>query len=110
VALDLLRRYDDGALLRHHLLASAHAASAVALDWRVANRLSVTHTEATAQDRAVLAIACHVSGRVDPLVPLPDALHDVGIARWDVMRALDSLAGRPTGSAPPELPDSRPTR
>jgi len=45
------------------------------------------------QDRAVLAVACHLSDHVTPLVSLADALHHVGAARFMVLQAIDGLTG-----------------
>ncbi len=107
-AIALLRGYDDGVWLRQ--LSSLRGSGAVdrgSIDWTAANRLSVTHTKATLQDRAVLAIACHLSDCVEPLVSLPDALHYVGSGRAEVMKALIGLAGLhpdPQGTWPTDCP------
>lgn len=94
-ALSLLRDYDAGAWLQHHRFADECLQSdGTRIDWVAANRLSTLYTEATVQDRAVLAVACHLSDIVTPHVSMLDALHCVGAARWDVLKALDSVTGR----------------
>lgn len=107
-AITLLRGYDDGVWLPCLLsLRGSGAVDGGSINWTTANRLSVTHTEATLQDRAVLAIACHLSDCVEPLVSLPDALHYVGSGRAEVMKALIGLAGLhpdPHGTWPTDCP------
>lgn len=96
VALQLLRVYDGGAWFGHHRFAEvvARADEGASIDWAQADRLSTIYTEATVQDRAVLAVACHLSDEVTPSVSLSDALHLVGAARPVVLRALDALTGK----------------
>ena len=107
-AVTLLRGYDDGVWLRRlRSLRGSGPVDGGSINWTTANRLSVTHTEATLQDRAVLAIACHLSDCVEPLVSLPDALHYVGSGRAEVMKALIGLAGLhpdPQGTWPTDCP------
>ena len=94
-AIDLLLTYADGAWLRHRRFAAdalTHVGG-VAIDWHAANRLTTVDTEATVQDRAVLAVACHLSGHVDPDVSLADALHFVGDARELVLESMGRVAG-----------------
>ena len=81
------------------------------IDWHAANHLSTVDTEATVQDRAVLAVACHLSGQVDPDVTLPDALHFVGDAKQLVLEAIATVAGThpdPDGSWPTDCSSSCP--
>lgn len=94
-ALGLLRAYDDGAWLHHHRFIDdvADHTAPHTINWAVANRLSTIDTEATVQDRAILAVACHLSGDVDPLVSLPDALHHIGTGRQPVLEVIAHVAG-----------------
>ena len=104
-AVELLIAYADAAWLRHPAFAGAvlRHRDGVSIDWHAANRLSTVDTEATVQDRAVLAVACHLSGQVDPDVTLADALHFVGDAKQLVLEAIATITGThpdPDGSWP----------
>lgn len=94
-AIRLLVDYDDGAWLRHHRFAVDVRAQAGAdgIDWAAASHLSTISTEATLQDRAVLTVACHLSGHVNPDATFADGLHFVGSARDLVLRVIEELAG-----------------
>jgi hypothetical protein len=94
-ALELLVAYDDGAWLRHPRFVSdvLRGGRAGSINWHAANHLSTVDTEATVQDRAILAVACHLSGEVDPDVPLADALHFVGDAALLVLESMRRVAG-----------------
>lgn len=94
-ALGLLVAYDDGAWLRHPRFVSdvLHGGRAPSIDWHAANHLSTVDTEATVQDRAILAVACHLSGEVDPDLPLADALHFVGDAARSVLESMRRVTG-----------------
>ena len=94
-ALELLVAYDDGAWLRHLRFVSGvlRGGQARSIDWQAANHLSTVDTEATVQDRAIRAVACHMSGEVDPDVPLADALHFVGDAALLVLESMRRVAG-----------------
>ncbi|RYC10548.1 hypothetical protein [Nocardioides zhouii] len=94
-ALRLLGAHDGGMWLQHHRFVDAvlPPKGASRMDWTWANRLSTMDTEATVQDRAVLAVACHLSGHVTPLIPVAEALHNVGAARSIVLHAIDGLTG-----------------
>ena len=94
-ALELLVAYDDGAWLRRPRFVSdvLRGGRARSINWHAANHLSTVDTEATVQDRAILAVACHLSGEVDPDVPLADALHFVGDAALLVLESMRRVAG-----------------
>ena len=112
-AIDLLVAYAGGAWLRHPRFAAdvLSPAGGVTIDWPAANHLSTVDTEATVQDRAVLAIACHLSGEVEPDVSLAEALHFVGDAHRLVLDSMERIAGAhpdPGGSWPTDCSPSCP--
>lgn len=112
-ARELLIAYDDGAWLRHPRFVSdvLRGGRARSINWHAANHLSTVDTEATVQDRAILAVACHLSGEVDPDVPLADALHFVGDAALLVLESMRRVAGahpKPDRSWPTDCSPSCP--
>lgn len=112
-AIELMVEYAGGALLRHPRFAADVLSSGggITVDWPAANHLSTVDTDATVQDRAVLAIACHLSGEVEPDVSLADALHFVGDARQLVLESMARVAGAhpdPGGSWPTDCSPSCP--
>lgn len=112
-AIELMVAYAGGAWLRHPRFAAEVllTSGGVMIDWPAANHLSTIDTEATVQDRAVLAIACHLSGEVEPDVSLADALHFVGDARQLVLESMERVAGAhpdPGGSWPTDCSPSCP--
>lgn len=112
-AIELLVAYAGGAWLRHPRFAAdvLSPGRGITVNWPAANHLSTVDTEATVQDRAVLAIACHLSGEVEPDVSLADALHFVGDAHRLVLESMERVAGAhpdPGGSWPTDCSPSCP--
>lgn len=100
VAVGLLEQYDGGAwLLDHHFqrdVVRRVRGQRLRLDWCAASRRTLLRSDATAQDRAVLAVACHLSDAVVPPVTLAAAMQHVGSARDAVLAAVAAVADSAT--------------
>lgn len=92
VAVGLLEQYDGGTWLLDHDfqrdVVRPVRGQRLRLDWRAASRRTLLRSDATEQDRAVLAIACHLSDAVVPPVTMAVALQRVGTARGIVLAAV----------------------